>query len=270
MTAPEQQVQQVPDILAKIVAHKHVQLEQARGYRPVVEQMAHMAKNDHRDFKAALMVNPPSVIAEVKKGSPSKGIFTHDFDPVAIGLSYEAGGAAALSVLTDSEFFYGSLQDLERARTAVNIPVLRKDFTIDEHQVYEAASVGADAILLIAAILTVEQMRKFRELAESLGLSALVEVHNDEELRATIDSGATIIGVNNRDLHTFKVSLDTSLRLAEKMPSNAVLVSESGIHSNADVKRLMDAGYKAFLVGEHLMTSGDATAALRALRTLPA
>lgn len=269
MTAPEQQ-QQVPDILARIVEHKRAQLEQARGYREILEQAAHLARNDHRDFKAALVANPPAVISEVKKASPSKGLLSADFDPVRIAQSYESGGAAALSVLTDVKFFQGSLQDLERARTAVSIPVLRKDFTIDEHHVYEAASVGADAILLIAAILTVDQMRRFRELAESLGLAALVEVHNEEELRATIDSGASIIGVNNRDLRTFQVHLETSLRLAEMMPSGAVLVSESGIHSNADVKRLMDAGYQAFLVGEHLMKSGDPAAALRALRTLPA
>ncbi len=189
-----------------------------------------------------------------------------DFDPVLIARNYEAGGAAALSVLTDARYFQGSLQDLERARSSVTIPVLRKDFTLDEHHVYEAGSIGADAILLIAAILTSEEMRRFRELAESLGLAALVEVHNQDELQSAVDSGASIIGVNNRDLHTFEVKIETSLRLAEKMPSGVVLVSESGIHSNADVRLLMDAGYSAFLVGEHLMKSGDPASALRALR----
>jgi indole-3-glycerol phosphate synthase len=193
-------------------------------------------------------------------------LLSADFDPVLIARNYEAGGAAALSVLTDARYFQGSLQDLERARSSVTIPVLRKDFTLDEHHVYEAGSIGADAILLIAAILTSEEMRRFRELAESLGLAALVEVHNQDELQSAVDSGASIIGVNNRDLHTFEVKIETSLRLAEKMPSGVVLVSESGIHSNADVRLLMDAGYSAFLVGEHLMKSGDPASALRALR----
>lgn len=257
---------QVPDILARIVEHKQAQLEQARGYREILEQAAHLARNDHRDFKAAISAQPPAVISEIKKASPSKGLLSPDFDPVSIAGAYQRGGAAALSVLTDTRFFQGSLQDLEKARNAVAIPVLRKDFTLDEHHVYEAGSIGADAILLIAAILDTAAMRRFRELAESLGMAALVEVHNEDELQSAIDSGASIIGVNNRDLHTFEVRLETSLRLAEKMPPGAVLVSESGIHSNADVRLLMGAGYQAFLVGEHLMKSGDPEAALRALR----
>ncbi len=257
---------QVPDILARIVESKRAQLDESRGYREILERTAYLARNDHRDFKAALTARPPAVISEIKKASPSKGLLSADFDPVSIAASYEKGGAAALSVLTDAKFFQGSLQDLERARNAVSIPVLRKDFTLDEHHVYEAGSIGADALLLIAAILTTEEMRRFRELAESLGMAALVEVHNEDELKSAVDSGAEILGVNNRDLHTFEVRLETSLRLAERMPAGAVLVSESGIHSNADVRRLMDAGYHAFLVGEHLMKSGDPAAALEALR----
>jgi indole-3-glycerol phosphate synthase len=258
--------QQVPDILARIVEYKRGQLEQSRGYREILERTAELARGDHRDFKAALQANPPAIISEIKKASPSKGLLSADFDPVVIAGAYETGGAAALSVLTDPKFFQGSLQDLEKAREAVRVPVLRKDFTLDEHHVYEAGSIGADAILLIAAILSVDEMRRFRELAESLGMAALVEVHNEDELRMAVDSGASIIGVNNRDLHTFEVRLETSLRLVEKMPAGAVLVSESGIHSNADVRQLMDAGYQAFLVGEHLMKSGDPASALRALR----
>jgi indole-3-glycerol phosphate synthase len=257
---------QVPDILARIVEHKREQLEQSRGFREIVERAAYLSRGDHRDFKAALQANPPAVIAEIKKASPSKGLLSAHFDPPAIARSYAEGGAAALSVLTDAKYFQGSLLDLETARNSVSIPVLRKDFTIDEQHVFEAGSIGADAILLIAAILSTDEMRRFRELAESLGMAALVEVHNEDELRSAVDSGATILGVNNRDLRTFEVHLETSLLLAEKMPSGAVLVSESGIHSNADVKRLMDAGYQAFLVGEHLMKSGDAAAALRTLR----
>ena len=257
---------QVPDILARIVEHKREQLEQSRGYRAIAERAAYLSRDDHRDFKAALRAHPPAVIAEIKKASPSKGLLCENFDPRAIAQSYAAGGAAALSVLTDSKYFQGSLRDLDLARNSVSLPVLRKDFTIDEQHVFEAGSIGADAILLIAAILTTDQMRRFRELAESLGMAALVEVHNEDELKSAVDSGAAIVGVNNRDLRTFEVRLETSLALAEKMPSGTLLVSESGIHSNADVKRLMDAGYSAFLVGEHLMKSGNATEALQKLR----
>ena len=178
---------------------------------------------------------------------------------------YQNGGASALSVLTDEKFFQGSLAHLREARASVELPVLRKDFTIDEFHVVEAAANNADAILLIAAILTVEQMRHFREMAAAYGMAALVEVHDDRELDAALESGAEILGVNNRDLRTFEVELQTSLRLAARMPSNVVRVSESGIHSAADVRRLMDAGYHAFLVGEHLMKSADPSAALRAL-----
>jgi len=187
------------------------------------------------------------------------------FDPADIANRYQQGGAAAISVLTDQQFFQGNLDHLAQARAAVELPVLRKDFTIDEFHVYEAAAYGADAILLIAAILPVDEMRRFRELAASLGLAALVEVHDEAELDAAIDSGAEIIGVNNRDLRTFEVKLETSLRLAERIPSETVKVSESGFHSGADVRRLVDAGYDAFLVGEHLMRAADPAAALRAL-----
>jgi indole-3-glycerol phosphate synthase len=172
-----------------------------------------------------------------------------------------------LSVLTDEEFFKGKLADLEAARSAVAVPVLRKDFTIDEFHIIEAAAHGADAILLIAAILDVQQLRGFRELAARYGMAALVEVHDDYELDAALDSGADIVGVNNRNLHTFEVTLDTSLHLAGKMPAGVVKVAESGIHSRADVQRLQTAGFHAFLVGEHLMKSADPAAALRELRS---
>ncbi len=218
-----------------------------------------------RDFRAALTARAPAIIAEVKKASPSKGVLSTDFDPTRIARSYEAGGAAALSVLTDGPFFQGSLADLQAARAAVSLPVLRKDFTIAPAQILEAAAHGADAILLIAAILTTAEMRSFREIAAGLKLSALVEVHDRAELDRAIDSGAEIIGVNNRNLSTFELSLDVSLSLAEFMPKGAVLVSESGIHNAADIARLRGAGYQAFLVGEHLMKSGDPAGALREL-----
>jgi indole-3-glycerol phosphate synthase len=212
-----------------------------------------------------LTARNPAIIAEVKKASPSKGVLSTNFDPVRIAESYESGGAAALSVLTDAPFFQGSLADLQAARGAVSLPVLRKDFTIDQSQILEAAAHGADAILLIAAILTTSQMLEFREIAARHRLSALVEVHDKAELMRAIDSGAEIIGVNNRNLSTFELSLDVSVSLAEFMPKGAVLVSESGIHDAADIARLRNAGYQAFLVGEHLMKSGDPAGAVREL-----
>jgi indole-3-glycerol phosphate synthase len=255
----------VPDILARIVAKKRDDL--SRGGQPISqwEQAAELRLADRRDFRGALARRTPAIIAEVKKASPSKGILSQDFDPVRIARTYEEGGAAALSVLTDESFFLGSLRDLETARAAVSIPVIRKDFTIDALQILEAAAHGADAILLIAAILTEREIRDFREAAARYRLSALVEVHNRKELDVAIAAGADLIGVNNRNLSTFEVSLDTSLELAEHMPAGAILVSESGIHDAADVARLRAAGYTAFLVGEHLMKSGDPAGALRRL-----
>ena len=259
-------IQQVPDILAKIVDSKRRDLESSRPARPALEQLAGLGVASRRDFAARLRANPPSIIAEIKKASPSKGLLSADFQPASIAQTYQRGGAACLSVLTDSRFFQGSLADLAAARSATALPALRKDFTIDDFHVIEAAAHNADAILLIAAILTTAEMRRMRELAEEYAMAVLVEVHNGGELDSAIDSGAQIIGVNNRDLHTFNVTLETSLRLAERMPPGALLVSESGIHSNEDVRLLRSAGYQAFLVGEHLMKSADPAAALESLR----
>ena len=256
----------VPDILARIVDHKRSLLARASGNRAELERRA-AERSPARDFRGALMAAPPAIISEIKQASPSMGIFTEDFQPATIAKLYAAGGAAALSVLTDEEFFKGKLGDLEAARGVVSIPVLRKDFTIDEFHVIEAAAHGADAILLIAAILDGVQLRGFRELAAQYGMAALVEVHDDHELDAALESGAEIVGVNNRNLHTFQVTLDTSLRLVEKMPAGVIKVAESGIHSRADVERLRAAGFHAFLVGEHLMKSADPAAALRELRS---
>lgn len=256
----------VPDILARIVGQKRIELDARVHLREVLETRAAERRGERRDFRRALVERPPAVIAEIKKASPSKGVLCENFAPVEIARQYEAGGAAALSVLTDEKFFQGSLEYLEAAWGAVPLPALRKDFTLDAFHVVEAAAHGADAILLIAAILTVEQMRALRELAERFGMTALVEVHDADELAQAADAGASVIGVNNRNLRTFEVTLETSLRLAEKMPAGAVLVSESGIHSQADVSRLREAGYHAFLVGEHLMKAGDPAEALRALR----
>jgi indole-3-glycerol phosphate synthase len=263
-------VDAIPDILARIVAQKRTALDEIRARRGELERAA-QARVEHasatRDFRAALISEPPAIIAEVKKASPSRGVFTGQFDPAAIARAYASGGAAALSVLTDREFFQGGLEDLKAARAAVNIPVLRKDFTIDELHVIEAAAHGADAILLIAAILDEAAMRRLRELACVYRMDALVEVHDGEELKVALASGAEIVGVNNRNLHTFEVKLHTSLELASKVPASVIRVSESGIHFPADVTRLRAAGYRAFLVGEHLMRSSDPAAAIRTLRS---
>ncbi|HEY7333482.1 MAG TPA: indole-3-glycerol phosphate synthase TrpC [Bryobacteraceae bacterium] len=254
-------VHAVPDILARIVASKQSALAEVRGRRGPIERRA-AERTDFRDFCGALRVRRPAIIAEIKKGSPSKGTFTDRFDPAALARQYVRGGAAALSVLTDAEFFQGSLADLESARAAAPAPVLRKDFTIDESHVVEAAAHGADAILLIAAILDDSEMRRMRELAAQYRMAALVEVHDEWELESALGSGAEIVGVNNRNLHTFQVTLETSLRLAEKIPNGVVKVSESGIHSREDVKTLESAGFEAFLVGERLMTAADPVAVL--------
>jgi indole-3-glycerol phosphate synthase len=259
-------VTKVPGILARIVEAKRADLPALRARGGELEAAA-VSRNVARDFRGALLTNPPAVIAEIKQASPSKGILAAEFDPPQIARRYESGGAACLSVLTDEEFFRGSLNHLKAARAAVELPVLRKDFTLDELHILEAAASGADAILLIAAILEERQLRRFRELARDHGMAALVEVHTEEELEHAIGSGADIIGVNNRDLETFQVSLETSLRLASRIPSGVVRVSESGIHSREDVKNLQSAGFHAFLVGEHLMRSSDPAQALKDLRS---
>ena len=255
----------VPDILARIVSVKQQALPVLRERASVLERLAADNLSGHRDFAAALK-NTPAIIAEVKKASPSRGLLAPDFSPVRTAQQYQRGGAAAISVLTDEEFFQGSLADLEAARAACHLPILRKDFTIHPLHIIEAAAHGADAILLIAAILDSTEMRTLRELAESLGMAALAEVHTADELQATIDSGARIIGVNNRDLHTFEVRLELSLELAPSISSEATRVAESGIFTAADVRRLGDAGYQAFLVGEALMKSSDPAESLRSLR----
>jgi indole-3-glycerol phosphate synthase len=226
------------------------------------------SRGDERNFAAALW-NPKrggvALIAEVKKASPSAGIIRPDFDPVAIAKEYEAAGASCLSVLTDEKFFQGSLEYLRQIRQAVRLPLLRKDFIIDERQIRESIERGADAILLIVAILTDEELARFLELAASAGLAALVEVHDESELNRALAAGAGLIGVNNRDLRTFKVDLATTETLAERLFQNArtaargkcvplpLLVAESGIYTRGDVERLARCGAKAILVGESLM-----------------
>ncbi|MFM7214281.1 MAG: indole-3-glycerol phosphate synthase TrpC [Verrucomicrobiota bacterium] len=225
-----------------------------------------------RDFFGALVrpcAGDVGLIAEVKKASPSLGVICPDFDPVRIARTYEAAGASCLSVLTDEKFFQGSLEYLRQIRAAVGLPLLRKDFIVDERQILEAIEWGADAILLIVAILDDVQLSHFHALADAAGLTALVEVHDEAELERAVRCGARLIGVNNRDLKTFKVDLGTTERLAARIPDLIrgteerlahLLVAESGIHTRADVERLLRCGARAILVGESLMKSGDITA----------
>lgn len=256
----------LPDILARIVEQKKAEVAEKLEQRRSLELTAQFQTGQRRDFRAALLRRQPAIIAEIKKASPSKGLLCADFNPGALARAYFAGGAAALSVLTDAKHFQGSLGDLKTARATAYLPVLRKDFTIDEIDVVEAAAAGADAVLLIAAILTAKEIECFRLAAERYRMAALVEVHDEADLDKALEAGATLIGVNNRDLRTFEVSLETAERLAARLPREAVRVAESGIHGRADVERLAAAGYHAFLVGEHLMTSGDPERALRELR----
>lgn len=256
----------VPNILAEIVAHKQGELVGREGELPGLEKRAEVSTAHRRPFRAALASSEPAIIAEMKNASPSKGVLSHSFHPEALARSYRSGGAAALSVLTDARFFQGSFKDLQSAREAVRLPVLRKDFTLQPFDVIEAAAHGADAILLIAAIFSVAELRRLRELASSYAMDSLIEVHDEAELDRALESGGDLIGVNNRDLHTFQVHLETSLRLAGRIPQSALAVSESGIHSGADIRILRQAGYRAFLVGEHLMTAADPASALEALR----
>ncbi len=242
----------------------------ARVSRAEVERLA--AGRTPRGWVRALRAGAataPAVIAEIKKASPSKGLIRANFDAAALARSYFSGGAAALSVLTDEPFFQGSLRNLELASAAVPLPCLRKDFTVDEYQIAEARAHGGDAILLIAAALTGDELRRFAREAQAFDLDVLVEVHTGEELDRVLDelgaAGAGAIGVNNRDLRTFQVRLETSLELAARIPPAVVRVAESGIRRGEDLARLRAAGFDAFLIGESLMRQVDPGAALAAL-----
>jgi indole-3-glycerol phosphate synthase len=256
-------------ILAEILAHKRRELDAARE-RVAPEALAARARaagHVPRGFRAALRDAPrPRVVAELKRRSPSRGEIRPDFDPVACAKAYEEGGAAALSVLTDERYFGGSLADLGLVRSAVALPLLRKDFVVDGYQIDEARVAGADAVLLIAAALRPAELAELRERAAERGLDALVEVHDEAELEAALAAGADLVGINNRDLRSFTVDLATTERLAPRVPEGIVLVAESGISGYADVVRLERAGAHAVLVGEALMREKDLGAALRQLR----
>jgi indole-3-glycerol phosphate synthase len=259
-----------PDILNKILAVKHQEVAAASAVKPLVAIRAEAeAQPAPRDFLGAIRgkitAGQAAVIAEIKKASPSKGILRADFQPAEIAVSYERHGAACLSILTDRQFFQGAPEYLQAARAACALPVLRKDFLVDAYQVYEARAMGADAILLIAAALDLPTMQGFEAIADRLGMAVLVEVHNGEELDCALQLKTPLLGINNRNLRTFEVSLQNTLDLLPRIPSDRVVVTESGILSVEDVKLMCRNNVNAFLVGEAFMRApvpGEALARL--------
>jgi indole-3-glycerol phosphate synthase len=259
------------DFLTEIMALKRARLERLKKERTLeaVRAQALDARQLAREhaLRAALGGSDGvNVIAEFKRASPSKGIIRADVEPAQMAREYEAGGAVAVSVLTEEDRFQGSLDDLRAVRAAVGIPVLRKDFIFDDYQLYEAAAAGADALLLIVAALGDETLARLRRITEDdLQMDALIEVHTKEEMRRAGQAGAMLIGVNNRDLHSFKVSLETSVQLAQAAPQESLLVAESGLNSGDDLRRLRALGYRGFLIGETLMRADEPEVALRRL-----
>lgn len=251
-------------VLDKIVAVKREEIAAAKRARPeaLVREQAASAPPVRNFFTPLAAGGPIRLIAEVKKASPSRGVIREDFEPVEIGKIYESHGASCLSVLTDEQFFQGSLDYLRRVRAAVGVPVLRKDFILDSYQLYEARAAGADAVLLIAECLDDCNLRKLHNEAVALGMNPLVELYEPENLQRVFDAGGTLIGINNRDLRTFQTDLEHTLRMRDRIPDQCVLVSESGIRTRADVERLQAAGVDAILVGETLMASLDIGAAV--------
>jgi indole-3-glycerol phosphate synthase len=257
-----------PDILERILARKREELEASRAAVPLAEmQRRALAAPQPRDFVAALRAKiaarRPAVIAEVKKASPSRGLLRADFDPAVIARGYEAGGAACLSVLTDRDFFKGDPAHLAAAKGACSLPVLRKDFVTEPYQVFESRAMGADCILLIAAILARQDMQGLEASARSLGMAVLVEVHDADELGRALSIDSDLIGINNRNLKTLAVDLAVSEHLAPKVPKNRVVVAESGLASPADLARMAGVGASAFLIGESFMRKPDVEAAVR-------
>jgi indole-3-glycerol phosphate synthase len=252
-------------LLEAIAASVRATVAARRTSRPLaaIERAADARRPDGARFRDALRrQGRVNIIAECKRRSPARGVLAPAYTPAAIAREYEAGGAAAISVLTEPTFFDGALTHLENVRRATSLPVLRKDFIVDDYQLLEARAAGADAVLLIAALLDAAALGRFMRLAGELGLAALVEVHTSGELSVAKDAGAGIIGVNSRDLRTLEVDLDVCGALMAEAPPGAVMVAESGVRRREDVARLMALGYDAFLVGEHLMTAADPVAAL--------
>jgi indole-3-glycerol phosphate synthase len=253
------------NILARIVERRHEAIAHRKRVLPEVALKIAVEKKAPplRDFAGALVRGEFNVIAELKKASPSRGLLRADYRPAEVAPTLEAAGAAVLSVLTEEEFFQGSLADLKEASKSTKIPILRKDFIVDPWQVWETRAAGADSFLLIAAILDDAALADLLALGRQLKMEPLVEVHSREEMRRAVGAGARMIGVNNRDLKTFEVRLETSLMLVDEIPEECIAVSESGIASHADLERLRAAGFDAFLIGERLMTQPDPAAALR-------
>ena len=257
-----------PTILDTILAHKREEVTARKAKTPYIEEAARGIGWVCRNFLLALQAPPVgslALIAEVKKASPSAGVIRPGFDPIQIARVYEQSSAACLSVLTDERFFQGHDIYLTTIRTAVELPLLRKDFIIDAFQIYEARVIGADAILLIAAALSPTQLADYRTLAGEIGMASLVEVHTEAEMQIALDVGAKLIGINSRDLNTFVTDLGTVERLAAMVPTDVTLVAESGIKTLADVRRVSEAGAKAVLVGETFMRAPDIGAAVREL-----
>jgi indole-3-glycerol phosphate synthase len=259
------------DILSQIILAKRQRLAAAKGAQPVAqlrEQALELRElvASHAFKDALKSTQRLNIISEFKRRSPSKGLIRADADPVRMSLEYEQGGAVAVSVLTEEDYFDGLLADLRAVRQAIKLPILRKDFIFDEYQVWESAAAGADALLLIVAALTDKDLRSLRELAEEeLGMDALVEVHSSDELKRAVVAGATLVGVNNRDLRTFNVSLETSVTLAREAPAGVTLISESGLRNSVDLRRLQASGYQGFLIGETLMRAERPGEALQTL-----
>jgi indole-3-glycerol phosphate synthase len=254
-----------PDLLRTIVAatERITAVRRERESCAALERRAAQASPAGDRFERALAAQERvNVIAECKRRSPSKGVLMAEYHPAAIAAKYERGGAAAISVLTEPTFFDGSLEHLRAVRAAVSLPLLRKDFIVDEYQLLEARAAGADAILLIVAALDQAALARLRARAADMGLAALVEVHDEKELVRAIDAGARVVGVNNRNLRTLQVDVDASYRLAARIPRDTVAVSESGLQSREDVERLTAVGYRAFLIGERFMTDPDPARAI--------
>ena len=254
--------------LDKIVEQHRVTAQQdTRNTRDLVAIAAKVAQpRGFIDRIRTDSVNSLAVITEIKRRSPSRGALNQDLDPTQIAQQYEQGGASCLSVLTDQDFFGGSTEDLQQAHSSVDLPVLRKDFTVSSNDVCDARIMGADCVLLIVAALSVQELTEFKKLADELSLDTLVEVHDEPELEIALDIGASMIGVNQRDLKTFEVDHQRAVRMAAQMPASVVRVAESGVRTRADAQSLRDAGYHAILVGESLVTSNDIATSVRELR----
>jgi len=252
-------------ILSRIIEEKRREIDEAKRIKPLEELVREVKGICVKSSFKKNIARPHNInlIAEIKKASPSKGILRGDFNPVKIAATYQANGASAISVLTDERFFEGKLEYIKKVKESVSLPVLRKDFIIDEYQVYESAAAGADAILLIAELLLSNEMAGLYNLAVSLGLDVVMEAHTEEDVEKALSAGGPIIGINNRDLHTFKVDLGVTQKLIRLIPQNKIKVSESGIRTYEDVMFLKSLGVNAVLIGEAFMEAGDIAAKMR-------